>query len=161
MKRGTGNKRRHSLTSSVFNAMPTKSNAINASKQSPPPSEERPSRASSSTDLSSLPSPPQHRSSSPAQRPVSPTDPTKKASKDQAPAPSRPGARPVARNNFDLEPNPFEPTVPVPQARPAAHHLVLRCPHPLEMAQRHPSQSFPHSPRSPRPAVPMRLATGG
>ncbi|KAF8742166.1 Major Facilitator Superfamily, partial [Rhizoctonia solani] len=103
-----GNKRRHSLTSSVFNAMPTKSNAINASKQSPPPSEERPSRASSSTDLSSLPSPPQHRSSSPAQRPVSPTDPTKKASKDQAPAPSRPGARPVARNNFDLEPNPFE-----------------------------------------------------
>ncbi|CAE6447649.1 unnamed protein product [Rhizoctonia solani] len=79
---------------------------------SPPPTDrDKPSRASSSTDLSSLPSPRQQRSSSPAQRPPTPpSDSTKKSSGDAANSTSRPGVRPIAiaRTTFDLEPNPFE-----------------------------------------------------
>ncbi|KAB5594017.1 Transcription factor atf1 [Ceratobasidium theobromae] len=76
-------------------SMPPKS----SQNPSPPPTDrDRPSRASSSaTDLSSLPSP---RSPSPTHRPPTPpSDTTDKA---------RPPARPVVRNTFDLEPNPFE-----------------------------------------------------
>ncbi|CAE6400097.1 unnamed protein product [Rhizoctonia solani] len=85
--------------------MPPKALASN----SPPPTDDRPSRASSSTDLSSLPSPRQRRSSSPAQRPPTPPiDSTKKPTNEQVPNASRPGVRPIARTTFDLEPNPFE-----------------------------------------------------
>ncbi|CAE6408314.1 unnamed protein product [Rhizoctonia solani] len=81
-------------------------------KTSPPPNDrDQQSRASSSTDLSSLSSPRQHRSSSPVQRPPTPPgDSTKKASGDAANGIVRPGARPIAiaRSTFDLEPNPFE-----------------------------------------------------
>ncbi|KAJ1311313.1 hypothetical protein OPQ81_009809 [Rhizoctonia solani] len=63
---------------------------------SPPPTDDRPSRASSSTDLSSLPSPPP--------TPLAVALPAPADPKDTA----RPGARPIARNTFDLEPNPFE-----------------------------------------------------
>ncbi|CAE6411421.1 unnamed protein product, partial [Rhizoctonia solani] len=86
--------------------MPPKSSTIHPS---PPPTDDRPSRASSSTDLSSLSSPRQHRSSSPAQRPPTPaSDSTKKLTSDHSSASARPGARPITRNTFDLEPNPFE-----------------------------------------------------
>ncbi|CAE7224943.1 unnamed protein product [Rhizoctonia solani] len=78
--------------------------------QNSPPPNDKASRASSSTDLSSLSSPRQQRSSSPAQRPPTPSaDSAKKHSGDAANT-TRPGARPiaVARTTFDLEPNPFE-----------------------------------------------------
>ncbi|CUA76826.1 Transcription factor atf1 [Rhizoctonia solani] len=79
-------------------------------RNSPPPNDrDKQSRASSSTDLSSLPSPRQHRSSSPLQRPPTPPgDSSKKAPGDSGNGTVRPGARPIARNTFDLEPNPFE-----------------------------------------------------
>lgn len=154
-------------------SMPPKS----SQNPSPPPTDrDRPSRASSSaTDLSSLPSP---RSPSPTHRPPTPpSDTTDKA---------RPPARPVVRNTFDLEPNPFEQSFsrsgnPVhtlvcpsgavvlsnlprpehaPQAvarlRPAARH----CRPPSEMAQKRPSRFCPRSHRFLLPVGPMHLAIG-
>ncbi|QRV76659.1 transcription factor atf1 [Ceratobasidium sp. AG-Ba] len=92
-------------------------------KQNPPSPPPEPERApSSTTDLSSAPSPKNHRSPSPIVRPPTPTSgddrqatvasgtTTAAQAGAQAAGPpvARPPARPAMRSTFDLEPNPFE-----------------------------------------------------